>query len=188
MKEPSKQVCECSIMPLIDGSPFWCQTGHFQGIFAQLQGQNGCGSGSSTHKKQLSYSASSCGSWRSQHGHFISKTFSHNYRAKTGVGVDRQHATNDFCIAPPLAGSGAHSMEGLITTDFLMREPSAQVQHAKNDFCIAPRLAKFGARSMDGLITTDGLMKEPSAQVQHATNNFCIAPLLRNPALIAWSV
>ena len=52
-----------------------------------------------------------------------------------------QHATNDFCIAPRLAESGAHSMDGLITMDGLMKEPSAQVQHATNDFCIAPRLA-----------------------------------------------
>ena len=29
-----------------------------------------------------------------------------------------QHATNDFCIAPRLAESGAHSMDGFITPDF----------------------------------------------------------------------
>ena len=34
MKEPSAQVCESSIMPLTDGTPFWCQTGPFQEIFA----------------------------------------------------------------------------------------------------------------------------------------------------------
>ena len=89
-----------------------------------------------------------------------------------------QHATNDFCIAPRLAESGAHSMDGLITLDFLMKEASAQVQHATNDFCIAPRLAESGAHSMDDLITLDFLMKEASAQVQHATNDFCIAPRL----------
>ena len=66
-------------------------------------------------------------------------------------------------------------MDGLITPDLSMKEPSAQVQHATNDFCIALRLAEFGAHSMDGLITLDFLMKEPSAQVQHATNDFCIA-------------
>ena len=89
-----------------------------------------------------------------------------------------QHATNDFCIAPRLAESGAHSMDGLITPDFLMKEPSAQVQHATNDFCIAPRLAESGAHSMEDLITLNFSMKEPSAQVQHATNDFCIAPRL----------
>ena len=31
-----------------------------------------------------------------------------------------QHATNDFCIAPRLAESGAHRMDGLITLDFSM--------------------------------------------------------------------
>ena len=66
-----------------------------------------------------------------------------------------QHATNDFCIAPRLAESGAHSMDGLITPDLSKKEPSAQVQHATNDFCIAPRLAESGAHSMDGLITPD---------------------------------
>ena len=69
-----------------------------------------------------------------------------------------QHATNNFCIAPRLAESGAHSMEDLITLNFSMKEPSAQVQHATNDFCIAPRLAESGAHSMDGLITRDLLM------------------------------
>ena len=88
------------------------------------------------------------------------------------------HATNDFCIAPRLAESGAHSMDGLITMDGLMKEPSAQLQHATNDFCIAPRLAESGADNMYGLITMDGLMKEPSAQLQHATNDICIAPRL----------
>ena len=106
------------------------------------------------------------------------KAFSHNYKAKTGVGVDHQHTTNDFCIAPRLAESGAHSMDGLITTDGLLQEPSAQVQHATNDFGIAPRLAESRAHSMDGLITMDGLMKEPSAQFPHAANDFCIAPRL----------
>ena len=92
-----------------------------------------------------------------------------------------QHATNDFCIAPRLAESGAHCMDGFITPDSSMKEPSAQVQHATNDFCIAPRVAECGAHNMDcmdGFITPDSLMKEPSAQVQHATNHFCIAPRL----------
>ena len=35
-----------------------------------------------------------------------------------------QHATNDFCIAPCLAESGAHKM------DSLMKEPSAQLCEA----------------------------------------------------------
>ena len=96
----------------------------------------------------------------------------------TGVRVDHEHATNDFCIAPRLAEFGAHSMDSLITMDGLMKEPSAQLQHATNDFCIAPRLAESGAHSMDGLMTMDGLMKEPCAQVKHATNDFCIAPRL----------
>ena len=39
-------------------------------------------------------------------------------------------------------------MDGLITTDGLMKEPSAQAQHATNDFCIAPRLAESGAHSI----------------------------------------
>ena len=89
-----------------------------------------------------------------------------------------QHATNQFCIAPRLAESGAHSMDGWITMDGLMKEPNAQVQHATNDFFIAPRLAESGAGSMDGVITVECLMKEPSAELQHATNDFCIAPRL----------
>ena len=104
---------------------------------------------SSARNKRLLYSASSCGIWRSQYGHFIFKAISNNYRSNTGVGVNHQHATNDFCIAPRLAESGAHSMNGLITIDFLMKEPSAQLQHATNDFCIAPRLAESSAHSMD---------------------------------------
>ena len=103
----------------------------------------------SARNKRLLYSASSCGIWHSQHGHFIFKAFSNNCRSNTGVGVDHQHATNDFCIAPHLAESGAHSMDGLITMDGLMKEPCAQVQHATNDFCIAPRPAESGAHSMD---------------------------------------
>ena len=51
----------------------------------------------------------------------IFKAFSHNCTAETGVGVDHRHTTNDFCIAPRLAESGAHSM------DSLMKKPSAQV-------------------------------------------------------------
>ena len=89
-----------------------------------------------------------------------------------------QHATNDFCIAPRLAESGAHSMEDLITLKFSMKEPNAQVQHAANEFSIAPRLAESGAHSMEDFITLDFSMKEPSAQVQHETNDFCIAPRL----------
>ena len=65
------------------------------------------------------------------------------------MGVDHQHATNDFCIAPLFAESGAHRMDGLINMDRLMKEPSAQVQHATNDFRIAPRLAEFGAHGID---------------------------------------
>ena len=132
----------------------------------------------SARNKRLLFSASSCGIWRSQHGQLIFKAFSNNCRSNTGVGVDHQHATNNFCIAPRLAESGAHSMDGLISMDGLMKEPCAQLQHATNDFCLAPRLAESAAHSMDGLITMDGLMKEPSAQVQHATNDFCIAPRL----------
>ena len=105
--------------------------------------------GASTRNKRLLYSASSCGIWRSQHGHFIFKAFSNNCRSNTGVRVDHQHATNDFCIAPRLAESGAHSMNGLMTMDGLLKEPCAQVQHATNDFCIAPRLAESSAHSMD---------------------------------------
>ena len=92
--------------------------------------------------------------------------------------MEHQHATNDFCIAPLLAESCTHRMDGLINMDGLMKEPSAQVQHATNDFRIAPRLAESGGHRMDGSITMDGLMKEPSAQVQHATNDFRIAPRL----------
>ena len=93
-------------------------------------------------------------------------------------GSEPASATNDFCIAPRLAESGAHSMDSLITPDLSMKEPCAQVQHATNEFCIAPRLAESGAHNMDGLITPDLSMKEPSAQVRHATNDFCIAPRL----------
>ena len=56
-------------------------------------------------------------------------------------------------------------MEDLITLNFSMTEPSAQVQHATNEFCIAPRLAESGAHSMEDLITLNFSMKEPSAQV-----------------------
>ena len=38
-----------------------------------------------------------------------------------------RHATNDFCIAPRLGRSGAHSMDGLMTMDGLMKEPCAEV-------------------------------------------------------------
>ena len=54
-------------------------------------------------------------------------------------------------------------MDGLITTDGVMKEPSAQVKHATNDFCIAPRLAESGAHNMDSL------MQEPSAQLCEAS-------------------
>ena len=131
---------------------------------------------SSTRNKRLLYSASSCGIWRSQYGHFIFTAICNNCRSNTGVRVDHQHATNDFCMAPRLVESGAHTMDGLITMDGLMKETSAQLQHATNDFCIAPRLAESGSHSMHGLMTMDGLMKEPCAQLQHATNDFCIAP------------
>ena len=115
--------------------------------------------------------------------HVYSHRKEHKTECKKGYGMKEasaqvQHATNDFCIAPRLAESGAHSMDGLITMAGLMKEPSAQVQHATNDFCIAPRLAEYGAQGMDGLITMDGLMKEPCAQVQHTTDDFCIAPRL----------
>ena len=55
-------------------------------------------------------------------------------------------------MAPLLAESGAHRMDGLINMDGLMKEPSAQVQHATNatnDFRIAPRLAEFGTHGID---------------------------------------
>ena len=93
-------------------------------------------------------------------------TMEKGYRMKEASAQVR-HATNDFCIAPRLAESSAHSMDGLITMAGLMKDPSAQVQHATNDFCIAPRLVESGAHSMDSLITIDGLMKEPCAQVQN---------------------
>ena len=104
---------------------------------------------SSARNKRLLYSASSCGIRRSQHGHFIFKAFSNNTKSNTGVGVDHHHTTNDFCIAPRVAESAAHSLDGLITMDGLMKEPCAQLQHATNDFCVAPRLAELGAHSMD---------------------------------------
>ena len=104
---------------------------------------------SSTRNKRLLYSASSCGIWRSLYGHFIFKAISNNCRSNTGVRVDHQHATNDSCIATRLAQSGAHRVDGLITMDGLMKEPSAQLQHATNNFCIAPRLAESSAHSMD---------------------------------------
>ena len=48
----------------------------------------------------------------------IVKAFLHNYTARAGVGVDHQHATNDFCIAPRLAESGAHSMDSSFSRHF----------------------------------------------------------------------
>ena len=78
----------------------------------------GCGSGSSARNKRFLYSASSCGIWPSQHGQFIFKVVLHNCRAQTGVGVDHHHATNEFCIAPRLAESGAHSMNSSFSRHF----------------------------------------------------------------------
>ena len=50
-----------------------------------------------------------------------------------GVGVDHQHATNDFCIAPRLAESGAYSRE------ILLQEPSAQVcEYARRSLPYGP--------------------------------------------------
>ena len=46
------------------------------------------------------------------------KAFLHNCKAQTDVGVDHQHATNDFCIAPRLAESGAHSMDSSFSRYF----------------------------------------------------------------------
>ena len=71
-----------------------------------------------------------------------------------------QHATKDFCIAPTLGTSGAHSMGGLFTSDLLMKELSAHFHHATNDLCIAQHLAESGAHSMDGWITLDISIKE----------------------------
>ena len=50
----------------------------------------------------------------------------HKTQCKKGYGMKEasaqvQHATNDFCMAPRLAESGAHSMDGLITMAGLMR-------------------------------------------------------------------
>ena len=50
-------------------------------------------------RKQHLYSAPSCG--------IVGPT-----RVNTSVGVDHKHATNDFYIAPRLAESSAHSMDG----------------------------------------------------------------------------
>ena len=66
---------------------------------------------SSARNKRFLYSASSCGFWRSQHGEFIFKAFSHICMSTTGAGLDHQHATNDFRIAPRLAESGTHNMD-----------------------------------------------------------------------------
>ena len=100
------------------------------------------------------------------------KAFSHNCRAKTGVGVHHQHATNDFCIAPRLAESGTHSMDGL------MKEPSAQVWETPiiplpwgTPFSSQPAIVKafsHNCRAKTGV----------GVDHQHATNDFCIAPRL----------
>ena len=84
------------------------------------------------------------------------------------MGVDHQHATNVFCIAPRLAESGAHSMDSSFSRHFCIIAGPNRVwvkaflhnctagsgvgvdhQHATNDFCVAPRLAESGAHSMD---------------------------------------
>ena len=109
------------------------------------------------------------------------------------MGVDHQHATNDFCIAPLLAESGAHRMDGLINMDGLMKEPSAQVQHATNDFLIAPRLAESGAHSMDSsfsrhfhIIARPKRVWEWIISTQQTT--FVWRLFLRNLAHIEWTV
>ena len=164
-----------------------------------MQGPNGCGGGSSAHNKRLLYSASCGGIWRSQHGQFIFKAFLHNCRAQTGVGVDHQHATNDFCIAPRLAESGAHSMDSSFSRHFcIIARPKLGVgvdhHHATNDFCIPPRLAESGAHSMDSSFSrhfciiagpnwvwVKAFLHNCKAQTgvgvdhQHTTNDFCIA-------------
>ena len=47
-----------------------------------------------TRNKLLLYSASSCGIWRSQHGHFIFKAISNNCRSTAGVDESGSSARN----------------------------------------------------------------------------------------------
>ena len=105
--------------------------------------------------------------------------------------VDHQHATNDFFIAPHLAESGAHSMNGLATMDGLMKEPCAQLQHATNDFCIAPRPAEAGAHSMDTSFSTDfptitGPTRVWGWIISTQQTTFVWRLVLRNLALTGW--
>ena len=109
------------------------------------------------------------------------------------MGVDHQHATNDFCIAPLLAESGAHRMDGLVNMDGLMKEPSAQVRHATNDFRIAPRLAESGTHSIDSsfsrhfhIIALPKRVWEWFISTQQTTFVYCL--FLRNLAHIEWTV
>ena len=114
----------------------------------------------SPRNKRLLYSASSCGMWRSQHGRFNN----HRRFDEPTLCTSSKHATNDFCIAPRLAESGAHSMDTSFSRQFPIIARPTRVwtrvdhHHATNDFCIAPRLAESGAHSMDGLMTMAGLM------------------------------
>ena len=104
-----------------------------------------------------------------------------------------QHATNEFCLAPRLAESGAHSMDGLISTDRLMKQPSAQVEHATNDFCIAPRLAESGAHSMGISFSrhfhiTAGPKRVWEWSIITQQTTFVWRLVLRNLALTTWTV
>ena len=87
----------------------------------------------SARNKRLLYSASSCGIWRSQHGQFIFKAFSNNCRTNAGVGVYHQHATNDFCIAPRLPESGAHSMDSTSSCGIWRSQPGRFDHHGRFD-------------------------------------------------------
>ena len=139
-------------------------------------------SGSSARNKRLLYTASSCGIWRSQHGQFIYKAFSHNCRANRGVGVDHQHATNNFCIEPRLAESGPHSMDSSFTRHFrIIVEPTQvcewiiSMQQTTFVYSLVSRNLALTAWTFDH---HDGLMKEPSAQLQHTTNDSGVVPRL----------
>ena len=73
---------------------------------------------SGAHSMDSSFSRHFCIMARPKRVWVWVKAFLHNCKAQTDVGLDHQHATNDFCIAPRLAESGAHSMDNLFTRHF----------------------------------------------------------------------
>ena len=112
----------------------------------------------------------------------------HDYRAKAVVGVDHEHATNNFCIAPRLAESGAHSMDSFIFKAFL-HNCRAQTGVGGGSSARNKRLLYSASscgiwRSQHGQFIFKAFLHNCKAQTgvgvdhQHATNDFCIAPRL----------